>query len=64
MHSINGNERIGTVFDLIDAAVSGGATFGELMALLQRYKRLRQELTALEYELSSPLSVGGHIIRT
>jgi hypothetical protein len=56
MQSINGNERIGTVFDLIDAAVSGGATFGELMALLKRYQRLQRELAMLEYELTSPFA--------
>jgi hypothetical protein len=54
MRSINGSVRIGSVLDHLDAALSRGATFMELMELLDSYKRLSRELAALEYELTSP----------
>jgi hypothetical protein len=52
MRSINA--RLGTVFDHLDAALGRGATFHELMELLDSYRRLWRELAALEYELTSP----------
>jgi hypothetical protein len=54
MRSIYGSERSGAVFDHLDAALSRGATFPELMTLLEDYDRLRRELAVLEYELTSP----------
>jgi hypothetical protein len=54
MRSINGSVRIGSVLDHLDAALSRGATFLELMELLDSYKRLSRELAALEYESTSP----------
>ena len=42
------------IFDLLDDALSRGATFADLMALFERYERLQRELAAVEYELTSP----------
>ncbi|MGO9926848.1 MAG: hypothetical protein ACLPLP_12155 [Mycobacterium sp.] len=44
MHSISAKEWAAALFDDLDEALSRGATFPELMALL-----------ALEYELTSPI---------
>jgi hypothetical protein len=54
MRSINGTLQIASVFDHLDAALSRGATFLELMELLDSYERLSRELAALEYESTSP----------
>lgn len=56
MYSISDKEWIGALFGDLDKASSRGATFPELMALLDCYERLRREFAALEYELASPFA--------
>ncbi|MEZ0352654.1 hypothetical protein [Mycobacterium sp. pR1184] len=46
--------RVGRIH--LRAALSRGATFPELMQLLDRYQRLSREWAALKYELSSPFN--------
>ncbi|BBY20559.1 hypothetical protein [Mycobacterium stomatepiae] len=43
-----------TVFDYLDPAIDRGATFPELMELLDNYRRFLRERATLEYELNSP----------
>ncbi len=43
------------LFHGLDEARARGATFAELMALIDGCDRLRREVTTLEYELTSPI---------
>jgi hypothetical protein len=54
MYSIDNRPWIAALFAALDEASTRGATHGELMDLFDSFDRLRREVTATGYELTSP----------
>jgi hypothetical protein len=55
MHSISNRVWNAALFSALDDASTSGATFDEVMALLDCFSRVRSEFPKLEYELTSPI---------